>query len=179
MSADELLRKAVHGDGPLPLTEAQLARKTSKEVPFGLELPELPATQSAIEDLLFLSRNTPLTDTMRRAFELWVAGGTVRSMAAELGVSPATAARILKAALIRCWEEGPVTFGAFSARSIYRPPADPPRGYRSGARCEVCAAPLWNDYERETCGSPACDEVLRVRRRLDRRRFGRSSRKRS
>jgi len=169
--ADRLLRTCA-ADAEFDFrTEIQMRRKAGRELPAGLELPEEPASADAAEELRFLSRLTPLTPPMRRAFVLWAEGETIATIAQELRTSRASAARILKSALVRCWVLGPVTFGQFSAKTVYRPPSSRAARQGHGARCEVCAAPIWDDYDRETCGSPECENVMRQRRRLDRQRF--------
>jgi hypothetical protein len=156
-----------------PRSEAQIRRKASREMRFGLEPPPALAGNDAVEDLLYIGRHTPLSAAMRTAYVLWVEGRTVGEIAGILGVSRQSAGRTLHAALVRCWALGPVTFSEASRRATYAPPALPAQSCRGGARCEVCAAPLWGDYERRTCGDPWCGAIDRQRRALDRRRMGR------
>lgn len=173
IEADRLLRSA-HSPGQAGArTVRQLARKCAREAPFGLEPPECAARSDTVEELRMIGRLTPLSPAMRLAYELWVEGATVDEIARAIGRSRAQAARTLRSALIRCWLLGPLSFGAFSKTSIYRAPASMRQACRCGSRCQVCAAPLWDDYERRTCGSPWCAEVDRRRRALDRRSMGR------
>ena len=133
--ADQLLRTCAPDAEFDFRTEAQMRRKAGRELPAGLELPEEPASADSVEELRFLSRLTPLTPSMRRAFVLWAEGKTIPAIARDLRTSRASAARILKSALVRCWVLGPVTFGQFSAKAVYRPPAS-----RAAARAMVHAA---------------------------------------
>lgn len=151
------------------LNADQLRRRRSRERFYGLEPPELEEPGDPVEDLLWVARLTPMPRVMRYAFEEWALGARPREIAAALSVSESTARRLIRSAMVRCWIMGPVPFGEMSARCIYRPPDTD--GYRSPARCEVCAEPLWDDYDRSTCGRAECDAVLRQRRELDRRRF--------
>lgn len=167
--ADEMLRAARSAEDN-PLTDSQMLRRLRREIPAGLNLPESPAEADAVEDLRSIAAGTPLTARQRAALEMWVDGWTMKEIGRSIGVSAATAWRTLRSALLRCWLMGPVPFGEFSRRSIYRPPSHARQGYRSGRRCEVCGAPLWDDGNATTCGAPHCDDVLRMRRRLDRRR---------
>jgi len=169
----DLLLSQTCPDDRRPRTEAQLRRKAIREVRFGLEPPPARAGNDAVEDLLFIGRHAPLSEPMRQAYVLWVEGYTVREIASLLGMSRQSAGRALRSALVRCWAMGPVTLSQMSRRATYAAPALGPRPCRGGARCEVCAAPLWDDYERRTCNDPWCEAVDRQRRALDRRRMTR------
>ncbi|MBM3493460.1 MAG: sigma-70 family RNA polymerase sigma factor [Armatimonadetes bacterium] len=169
--ADHLLKSnSTPGDGPL--TMRQLARKTRRERPAGPADLDPPSEPEAVADLRFIGATAPLTDRQRAVFELWVDGWNAREIGQIVCVSPATACRDLRSALMRCWLMGPIPFGDFCRRTVYRPPSRQGAGYRSGRRCEICAAPLWDDGSATTCGQADCEAVIRMRRRLDRRRCG-------
>lgn len=165
--ADELLRH----QSEAPWTDSQLKRRSRREIPAGLSPADEEAEgASAYEELVQLARLSPLTPPQLLAFRLWAAGHTVTEAAWHMGVSRATAARIIRSALVTAYLMGGPTFRQFSARRTYRKSPDED-ACRSGARCEVCAAPLWDDYERVTCGAPHCEEILEQQKELDRRRL--------
>jgi DNA-binding CsgD family transcriptional regulator/predicted nucleic acid-binding Zn ribbon protein len=166
LKADLLLR-SVRADRSHPLTMRQLDRKKVREVEWVPEDMEPPAGQDVLEDLRFIGAASPLTEKQKCVYYLWLEGRTFEEMARAVGISSATAYRTLRAALMRCLLLGPVPFGAFSRQCVYRPPQR--HGLRSGRRCVICAAPLWDAEESATCGAEACKQILRHQRALDRK----------
>ncbi|NUQ69308.1 MAG: hypothetical protein HUU17_00640 [Chthonomonadales bacterium] len=165
---------------PYPvLGDEQIARRRRRETAAGLDLDAGSARASTVEELLTIGRLTELSPRHRIAYVRWVMGATIDELAHALGVSRATAARDLRAALMRCWAVGAPSFEAYSRHSRYEPPRR--TGYGSGhpARCQVCAAPLWDEYNRETCDAEFCREIARHRRELDRRAYVRHRTRRS
>ncbi len=169
--ADRILRKSPCRDSRI-LSARQVQRRSRRESVSIDDVLEPPSKTEVVADLRFIGSMSPLSDYQRCVYTMWVDGNGVREIAAALGVSPATACRVLRSALLRCWLMGPEPFGAFIRRSIYRPPSSSRGGYRSGRRCMVCAKPLWDDGSERTCGSDACRETVRRQRALDRRRMG-------
>jgi hypothetical protein len=170
--ADLLLRDHAR-DHERPLSRRQMDRRGRRERPSRIGDPEPPSAHDAIADLRFIGELTPMPDRQRCVYSLWVEGSTVTDIADALGLTPPTACRDLRAALLKCWLMGPVPFGDFSRRTLYRPPA-PQTTCRGGSRCEVCAAPLWDAGASTLCDAPECLSVVRARRALDRRRWARS-----
>lgn len=165
--ADALLRH----QSDAPMRESQLKRRARREIPAGLSpADEEPDGGNSYEELVQLARLSPLTSRQLLAFQLWAAGHSVTEAAWHLGVSRATAARIIRSALVTAYLMGGPTFRQFSARRTYHKSPDQD-ACRSGARCQVCAAPLWDDYDRVTCGAHHCEEIVEQRRELDRRRL--------
>jgi len=169
-AADALLRAHAQDDPNPPLSRQQLARKSRRELPAGLLPPDREGSSAAHEELLQLERLTPMTPLQRRAFRMWAAGDNVDTIARQLRLHRASAARLVRSALVCAYLFGGPTFRQFSQRAIYRPPRAQDT-YRSGARCQVCAAPLWDNYRRATCGNLECRAVMSLRRKLDRRRL--------
>ncbi len=169
--ADRILRSVPARSGNI-LNADQTRRRTRRESVALDDALEPPSKPEVVADLRFIGSMSPLSDEQRYVYSLWVEGYGVREIATALGASPATASRVLRSALLRCWLMGPVPFGEFIRRAIYRRPSGSRSGYRSGRRCIVCAVPLWDDSREQTCGSDDCRATIRRRRALDRRRMG-------
>ena len=170
--ADQILRETTVPSDAV-LSAAQMKRRHRRESVSVDNVLEPPSKPEVVADLRFIGSLSPLSEYQRQVYTLWIDGYAVQEIAHVLGFSAPTACRILRSALLRCWLMGPEPFGAFIRRSIYRPPAKPHGGYRSGLRCVVCAAPLWDDGDARLCDSEACRTTVRRQRALDRRRMAR------
>ncbi len=166
--ADEMLR-AAPSDPVRPVhTEHQLNRQVQSRCVLRIDaiadrmVSERPS-QTAMDELKFLMKLTPLTKRERFFMRGWVLGWTQVETAArwweQFGPDGRyTVSRVLRGAVLKCSENAPVCFSAISRHAVYRRPSHRSETWRM-ISCAYCKEPFIRSFGVGPYCSVGCHEA--------------------
>jgi hypothetical protein len=123
--ADELLARSEPSPDLPVYTERQLREKEPPRRVTVNQIADLPSirSQSLRDEMRFLASVSELTPKEAVCLRLWMDGWSQSDIAVRLGASQQLICRLLRQALIQCYDSTPLAFSVFSHHTIYRRPS--------------------------------------------------------